>query len=94
MDVAPGATSLVIRTSQDYRYDNFLSMLQVQCGDLWASKLASRLFKLASTTTSFLKYPKVKNVTILRAFARIVQFQHGLCPHVPSVSFYVPRCAK
>lgn len=28
---------MVIRTSQDYRYDNFLSMLQVQCGDLWAS---------------------------------------------------------
>lgn len=37
MDVAPGAPFLVIRTSQDYRYDNFLSMLQVQCGDLWAS---------------------------------------------------------
>lgn len=37
MDVAPSATTLVIRTSQDYRYDNFVSMLQFQCGDLWAS---------------------------------------------------------
>lgn len=37
MELAPGATSLVIRTSQDYRYDSLLSMLQFYCHSLWAS---------------------------------------------------------
>lgn len=41
MELAPGATSLVIRTSQDYRYDSLLSMLQFYCHSLWASNLTS-----------------------------------------------------
>lgn len=40
MGIAADATSLVIRTSQDFRYDSFVSMLESQCGDLWASSWA------------------------------------------------------
>eukprot|EP00913_Durusdinium_trenchii_P022181 g20841.t1 len=36
MDLDPDATSLVIRTSQDYRYDSLVSMLEFQCADVWS----------------------------------------------------------